>query len=96
LAWAHKCRQGLALWRHKIFLKGNALIARQDGLTDPNQAIAIPHRGWDIGNLIPTRLALLDAAPQTLEGFQEEGFDIVRLQAARFCAFHIFSDTVHA
>ena len=46
-----------------------------------------------MGYLITARLALARCAAQTLESFEEERLDVVRLQAAGFRAFHILSDT---
>ena len=44
MARADKGRERLALRRDERFLERDALVARQDGLAEADQAVAIAHR----------------------------------------------------
>lgn len=44
-----------------------------------------------MGDFVAARLALADRSAEAPEGFQKEGLDVVRLQAARFGALHLFA-----
>ena len=86
--------QRLALRRDQRLLEGDALVARQHRLADADQAVAVAHRRRDVGDLVAARLALLGRAAQALERLEEEGLDVVRLQAARLGPLHVLADAV--
>ena len=49
----------------------------------------------DVGDLVAARLALLGPyPPRRLERLEEEGLDVVRLQAAGLGALHVLADAV--
>ena len=80
--------QRLALWRHQGFIKGNPLVARQDGFANAYDAVPAPHRGGDVSDFVTAGFSLLDGAAKPLEGFVKEGLDVVGLQrraSARPC-----------
>ena len=96
VAGADEGGQRLALGRDQRLLEGDALVARQHGLADADQAVAVADRGRDVGDLVAARLALLGGAAEALEGLEEEGLDVVRLQAAGLGALHVLADAVDA
>src|SRR5262245_54787777 len=93
VARADERRRRLSLWCYQRFLEGDALIAGHHRLADANQAITVSDRCRHIGYLIAARLALLRGTPQPFECLEEEGLDIVRLQAACIGSFHVLTDT---
>ena len=94
MARADEGGQGLAVRRHQILLEGDALVAGQHRLADADQAVAVAHRGRDVGDLVAARLPLLGRAAQKPERLVEEGLDIVRLEAAGLGPLHIFADAL--
>ena len=65
MAWADEGGQRLALRRHQVLLEGDALVARQHRLADADQAVAVAHRGRDMGDLVAARLPLLGRAAES-------------------------------
>src|SRR6185437_12954934 len=96
MPWAHERRKRLSLWCHQGLLEGDAFIARQHGLAEANQPIAIAHRRWYVSDLVTSRLALPDGAPETPKGLEEEGLHIMGLKPARLGTFHLLTNTVNA
>ena len=94
MARADEGGQRLAVRRHQGLLEGDALVAGQHRLADADQAVAVAHRGRDVGDLVAARLALLGRAAQKPERLVEEGLDVVRLQAAGLGPLHVFADAV--
>jgi hypothetical protein len=95
VAGADEGRQRLALGRDEGFLEGDALITRQHGFADADEAIPVAHRGRNMGDLEAAGLALPGVAAELFEGFEKEGFDVVRLQAAGIGALHVLADALH-
>src|SRR5437867_1386868 len=81
--------------RDQLLLEGNALVPGRDGRPYANQAVAIANRRGNVRHLIAARLPLFDAAPEPLERVQEECFDVVGLEAPRFCTLHLLPYSVH-
>src|SRR5579859_2149308 len=96
MARAHERRQRWALWCYQRLLEGDAFVACQHGLTNPDQAIAVAHRPRDMRHLVATRLTLLDRPPEPIERLQKKGLDIVRLEPPRVGALHLFADAIDA
>ena len=96
MAGADERRQRLPWRRYQVLLEGDALVARQDGLAEADQSIAIAHWCRNMGDLVAARFALLHRAAEALEGFEEEGFDIVRLKPSRLGPLHVFADAMNA
>ena len=94
MARADEGGQRLARRRDQRLLEGDALVARQHRLADADQAVAVAHRRRDVGDLVAARLALLGRAAQALEGLEEEGLDVVRLQAAGLGPLHLLADAL--
>jgi hypothetical protein len=91
VARADECGERLALWCDEGLLEDDALVARQYRLPYPNEPIAIAHRRRDVGDLVPPGLPLADRSAELLERFEEEGLDIVGLQAPGLGALHILA-----
>src|SRR5258707_378628 len=96
MTWTDKRGQWLALRCNKRFFEGDPLVARQDGLSDADQTIAITHKCRHVCHLVTTGLALLRIAAELLERFEKEGFDVMRLQTAGFGTLHVLADAVNA
>ena len=96
MARANESREGLTLWGDECLFKCDAFVPWEDWLTDTNQAVTIAHRGWNMRDFIPPWLSLLRCPSQSLEGFEEERFDVVWLQPSRFGPFHILPHALHA
>ena len=96
VARTDKGRERLAGRGDQGLVEGDALIPGLHRIARTDLAVAIAHRGGHMGHLIAAGFALANAAAQLLEGFQEKRFDIVRLQTARFGAFHVFPYARHA
>ena len=96
MAGAQERGQGLALRGDECLLERDALVARQHGLANANQAVPVAHRRGDVGDLVPSRFPLLDGTAKSPEGFQEEGLDVVRLQPAGLGPLHLFAHAEHA
>ena len=45
---------------------------------------------------VAARFALFGAATQLLKGFEKEGFNVMRLQAAGLGPFHVLADALDA
>ncbi|OQB38220.1 MAG: hypothetical protein BWY09_01407 [Candidatus Hydrogenedentes bacterium ADurb.Bin179] len=82
---------GLALGRDKVFFKGDAFVAGENGFAHADLAVPVAHRRGDMGNLVAARFPLPRGAAQAAEGFEEEGLDIVGLEAAGFGPFHLLA-----
>ena len=82
--------------RDQRLLEGDALVARQDWLANPDQAIAVAHRRGNVRDLVAAVLPLLHRAAEPLKRFQEERLDIVGLEPASFGAFHVLADALNA
>ena len=95
VAGADKGSLRLARWRKQALLKGDALIARQHRLANTDHAVAVTQQRRNMGDLVAARLALAQRATQLLEGRQEEGLDIVRLEAAGLSALHLLAHPRH-
>src|SRR6266542_851480 len=93
---ANERRQWLALRRNESLLEDNALVAWQHRLADADQAVAMAHRRWHVGDFVAPCLALADAAAELLKSFQKKRLDVVRLQAASFGPLHLLPDAVDA
>src|SRR6516164_4587369 len=78
MPWADERREGSSL-----------RSARQDGFACPDHTVAVAYRRRDMGDFVTARLALASCASKVFECFDEERLDVVRLQASRFCAFHV-------
>src|SRR5688500_4956206 len=96
MARADNGGQRLTRRRNQRLLESDAFVAWQHRFADADQAISIAYRGWDVGDLVAARFALLGRSTQALEGFVKERLDVVRLQAAGIGALHVFADTVDA
>ena len=86
----------LPLRRDEWFVEGDALVARQHGLADANNAVAVAHWSRNVGNLIAMWLPLLGRSSQALECFKKKRFNVVWLEAPCFRSLHFFTDAVHA
>ena len=73
-------------------LEDDALVARKHRFADADQPVPIAHRRRHMRHLEAARLALAHCASKALEGFEEEGLDIVRLKATRLGTFHFLAD----
>ena len=82
--------------RDQRLLEGDALVARQHRFTDADQAVPIPNRRGNVGDLVAPSLTLFRGAAQSLERFAEERLDVVRLQTACFGPHHVLADALHA
>ena len=80
VAWTNEGGQRLPLGSDERFLEGDALIAGQHRFADADQPVAVAYLGGYVGNLEAAGFFLSGVAAQALEGFEEEGFDVVRLQ----------------
>ena len=89
MAGADKRGRRLALWCDQRLLKSDALVAREHRLTRSDHAVPIAYRCGDVRHFIAAGLALASCASKVFECFDEERLDVVRLQASRFCAFHV-------
>src|SRR5439155_438121 len=96
VAGADEGGQRLALRRDERFLEHDALVARQHRLADADQTVTVAHWGGHVRDLVAACLALPDRATKPLESFEEEGLDVVWLQAARLGALHFLADAVDA
>ncbi len=90
----HERRQGLSLRSDKVLREYDALVSREYGFPQADQAIPVPYRSGNPRSFIATVFALAGRSPEVLESLKEERFDIVRLKASGFRAFHILPDTV--
>ena len=88
--------QGLAWGRNQGFVEDYALITVQNRFTEADQAVAIANYSGHMGNLKAARFSLAQGSAELFKGLDEKRFDIVWLQAARFCPIHIFAHTLHA
>ena len=84
----------LALGRYPALVEGDAFVAWLHGLADPDEAVAVAHRRRDMADLVAAGLALLDGAAEPLEGREEEGFDVVGLQATGVGPLHVLADAL--
>src|SRR6516164_11568095 len=82
MPWADERREGSSL-----------RSARQDGFACPDHTVAVAYRRRDMGDFVTARLALASCASKVFECFAEERLDVVRLQASRFCAFHVLPNS---
>src|SRR3989442_243864 len=78
VAGADEGGQRLALRRDEWLLEHDALVARQHRLADADQTVTVAHWGGHVRDLVAARLALPYRATKPLEGFEEEGLDVVR------------------
>ena len=95
MARTHECRQRLSLRRHQRLLERDAFVARKHRLADADQTVAVAHRRRNVRHLVAARFPLLGRAAQALEGLEKERLDVVRLQATRVGALHVFADAMH-
>src|SRR4029078_7441756 len=58
VARADEGGQRLTLGRDELFLEGDPLVSRKDGIARPNLAITVPHRGRHMRDFVATCLAL--------------------------------------
>ncbi len=96
VARADEGRERLALRRNQFLLEGDTLVARHHRISHTNLAVAVPDRRRHVGDLVAAWLTLAGSPPQTLEGFKKERLDVVRLEAPRFAALHLFTDARHS
>ena len=85
----------LSCRRYQRFFEGNAFISRQDRLADTDQAVTVTHGGWNMGNLITSRLALLDRSPHAMERLMKKRLNIMGLKAAGIGTLHILANSVN-
>ena len=78
------------------FFEGDAFVAAQDGQAGADGAFDVADGGGDVGDLVAAAFALAGAATDALEGFEEEGLDVVGLEAAGFGALHAGAHAVDA
>src|SRR5207247_3612893 len=84
--------QGLAVHGDQRFLEGDALVARQHGLSCADLAVTTTNDGWHVRDLVAPGFALAHAPAQELERRQEEVRDDVRLEPPRLRSLHVFAD----
>jgi hypothetical protein len=73
----------------------DALVARQYRLAYPDEPVAVPHRRRDMRHLVAAGVALADRSAELLERFEEEGLDVVGLQAPGLGALHVLAHPAH-
>src|SRR5215831_7292405 len=83
MPWAHKGGERLTQWGDQILFECDSFIARKHGVAHTNLAVAIADRCRHVGYFIAARLPLTHCAAETLERFEEERLDVVRLEATR-------------
>jgi hypothetical protein len=95
VAWANEGGEGEPGHGDEVFFEGHALVAVEDRAAAANLAITAADGRRHTGDLEPLLLALVARAAKEFEGLEEEGCDVVRLQAARIGALHVFADAPH-
>src|SRR5579884_3121477 len=95
MSWREQGGLRFARHRDQSFLEDDALVAAQDGSARIGARQAMAQFGRHEGDLVAARLTLVVAAAQVLEGFQEEGGDKMRLQAAGLGALHLLAYLAH-
>src|SRR5690606_9608184 len=74
----------------------DSLVARKHRLAEADLAVTISDRSRYVRHLVAAWLALAHGTTQTLECFEEERLDIMRLETSRLCPFHGFADALNA
>src|SRR5207249_7388023 len=62
---------------------------------DPDETVAVADKRRDMGDLVAAWLPLADGTTELLEGFEEKGLDVVRLQAAGLGALYLLAYAGH-
>jgi hypothetical protein len=96
MTWAEECGERLPLWCDEVLFEDGALVARHNRLADSNQAVAVSHGCWNVGNLIAARFALAGIAAKDFERFEKKRLDVVGLETACFGPLHFFANAVDA
>ena len=96
MAGADEGGERLAGRRDQRLLEGDAFVARQHRLADPDHPVAAAHEGRDVRHLVAARLALPRRPAEPPERLAEERLDVVWLEAARLRPLHLFADALHA
>ena len=96
MAGANEGGQWLALGSDERFLKGDALVPRQNGLTETDDSVSIAYRRWDVSDFKTAGFTLFGGTPELFESFVKERFDVMGLQAACFGTLHVFTDALHS
>ncbi|GBD26511.1 hypothetical protein HRbin30_01843 [bacterium HR30] len=92
MAWADEGGRGLPGGSNEVFLEGDALVPREDGLAGADEPVAVADRRRHVGYLVPSRLPLAHATAKPLERLEEERLDVVRLKPPCLSALHILPD----
>jgi len=92
MAWANEGRQGLALGGDEVLLEGDTLVAVKDRFSCPDEPVAVAHGSGHMRNLVAAGFPLPHGTTKTPEGFQEEGLDVVGLEAPRLGSLHVLPD----
>ena len=95
MAGADKGGRRLPLRCHQGLIESDALVARQHGFAEADEAVTVAHRGGHMAEFIASRFALLGRPPEPLERFEEEGFDVMGLQTPGIGALHVLADTLY-
>jgi hypothetical protein len=75
-----------------VLLEGDAFVAGLDGSAGADEAVAAADGGWYVGEFVAAGFAFAGGAAEAFEGLEEEGFDVVGLEAAGFGALHVMAD----
>jgi hypothetical protein len=84
MPWADEGRKRLVRRRDQILLENDPLVAREHWIAASDLAIAVSHRRGHVRDLVATSLSLPDGAAEAPKRLEEEGLDVVRLEAPRF------------
>src|SRR5205809_453133 len=86
-----KGRQRFSGRSDQIFLERDALVALQNWISYADYAVTIANRCGNMTHFVSSRFTLPCSSPKALKCFEKEGFDVMRLQSARFRALHFFA-----
>ena len=91
-----KCGKRLARRCHQRLLEHDALVARQDRLSDADDSVSVADRRRHVRGFVAPRFPLLGRSAQALKRFEEERLDVVRLKPLGLGPLHLLPDSADA
>ena len=90
-------RSGRLAFGAKVFLvEGDPFVSLQDRRALANHPVAMADERRDMADFVTKRFAPMDAAAKLLERPEEEGTDVVRLQAPSLSTLHLVANVADA